>query len=241
MKTLDFTYEKGLRSHGETRVLVGVDEAGRGPLAGPVVAAAACFKDQAFLFSPEEEQELRLVRDSKLLSEKQRESVFVLLEKYCWYGLGFASPETIDRVNILEATFLAMKESIAAFQKTVRAAGGLVDHVDPDRRRTEGSLFLIDGNQAVPNCSFAQETVIGGDRQVKSIAAASILAKVTRDRLLFEYDRQWPEYGFAKHKGYGTTEHMAALERYGPLPIHRTSFRPVEQAIIHFRSLGIIT
>ena len=82
--------------------------------------------------------------------------------------------------------------------------------------------------------------MVGGDRQVKTIAAASILAKVTRDRLLLEYDQQWPEYGFARHKGYGTAEHMAALERYGPLPIHRQSFRPVEQAAIHFRSLGII-
>lgn len=193
--------------------IIGVDEAGRGPLAGPVVAAAVCYKDSNFQIPEELEKDFALIRDSKKLSEKQREKVFMLIETHFYIGVGIINSETIDRVNILQAAFLAMKSAISDLQKQIRIK--------------KEFYCLIDGDKIIPNISINQEAVIGGDGSVKSIAAASIIAKVTRDRIMKDFDQEYPCYGFAKHKGYGTKEHLAALRRFGPCSIHRMSFRPV--------------
>ncbi|MEI8104165.1 MAG: ribonuclease HII [Candidatus Moraniibacteriota bacterium] len=234
MKTLDFSFEQQLQQQaGTPRYIIGIDEVGRGPLIGPVVAGAACFRVQDFGVTDEQLQEMQLIRDSKLLTEKQRESVLPIIEKYFWTATGSASAETIDRINILEASFLAMKEAVSALRRVMMQETGT-------KIGDDEIILLVDGNQKIPNCSLKQETIVGGDRKIKSISAASVVAKVMRDRLLLEYDAQWPEYGLARHKGYGTKEHMAALEKFGPLPEHRQSFRPVAQASIRFRELGII-
>jgi ribonuclease HII len=201
------------------RYIIGIDEVGRGPLAGPVVAAAVWFKDPDFVIPVELEKEFALIRDSKKLSEKQREKIFDLIHEHFETGIGIISSETIDRVNILEATFIAMKAALGELMKKLP-------------RQAAGSAYLlVDGNQAIPNCSYRQESIIGGDGIVKSIAAASIIAKVTRDRMMIAYEKEYPGYGFTEHKGYGTKAHMDALRHLGPCPIHRRSFRPVELAI----------
>lgn len=177
--------------------ICGVDEAGRGPLAGPVYAAAV-------ILSPD--RPIDGLNDSKKLSEKKREALFdVIIENAEAYCVASASVEEIERHNILGATYLAM----------TRAVQGL--SVVPD-------LVLIDGNRIPPHLGIAAETVVKGDAKSESIAAASILAKVMRDRLLIEMDAQYPQYGFAVHKGYGTAAHTAALREYGPCPEHRPSF-----------------
>lgn len=178
-------------------IVCGVDEAGRGPLAGPVYAAAV-------VLSPD--RPIVGLNDSKKLSEKKREALYALIieraESYC---IASASVEEIEKYNILGATYLAM----------TRAVQGLA--VQPQ-------LALIDGNRIPPRLNVQAQTVIKGDAQSESIAAASILAKVTRDRLLVELDARYPQYGFAAHKGYGTAAHAAALLEYGPCPEHRPSF-----------------
>ena len=174
----------------------GVDEAGRGPLCGPVVAAAVIL--------PKDEK-IDGVNDSKKLSEKKREVLFdVIKEKAIAVGVGISDVELIEKINILNATKIAMKEAIENLK------------IKPD-------YVLVDGNQAI-DISVPFETVISGDAKSESIAAASIIAKVTRDRLLIEYDKKYPEYGFAKHKGYGTKAHIEAIRTYGLTPIHRPSF-----------------
>ncbi|MEI6650763.1 MAG: ribonuclease HII [Candidatus Moraniibacteriota bacterium] len=196
-------------------IIVGIDEAGRGPLAGPVVAAAAAYRDQEpFAVAAELEKKFRFIRDSKTLSEKKREEMYDFIREQFHLGIGIVDSETIDRINILQATFLAMKEAVSDLKRTI----GDGHHE---------MLLLVDGNQEIPNLSTAQETVIGGDALVRSIAAASIIAKVTRDRMMVGYDAEYPIYGFAKHKGYGTKDHMDALKRFGACPIHRMSFKPV--------------
>lgn len=217
MQAADFSREIITGTSG--LIPIGIDEAGRGPLAGPVVAAAVLYRSSDFRIPEGREKEFGLIRDSKKLSEKQRETAFALVQEFFHVGVGIIPSETIDRVNILQATFLAMK---AALSNLERAA---------DLRGRESSLvLLIDGNQELPNLSLKQETVVEGDGKVKSIAAASIIAKVTRDRLIILADHEYPAYGFARHKGYGTKEHMDALRKYGPTPIHRRSFRPVQLA-----------
>lgn len=178
-------------------VVCGVDEAGRGPLAGPVYAAAV-------ILSPD--HPIEGLNDSKKLSEKKREALYdVIIEHAAAYCIASASVEEIEECNILNATYLAM----------TRAVQGL--SVSPD-------LALIDGNRIPPQLGVTAQTVVKGDAQSESIAAASILAKVTRDRVLIELDEQYPQYGFAVHKGYGTAAHTAALKEYGPCPEHRPSF-----------------
>lgn len=198
--------------------IIGVDEAGRGPLCGPVVAAAVCFR------MPESElenlPEWKFVRDSKKLSEKQRELMFDFVMEHCFVGVGIMHADTIDRVNILEATFLAMKSAIASLRQQLTKNG-------QQRIKDEDLRIFVDGNQLIPNISFEQHAIVDGDNLMKVIAAASIVAKVTRDRMMLEYDKEYPAYGFAKHKGYGTKVHMDALRKFGPCPIHRMSFRPV--------------
>lgn len=179
------------------KMICGVDEAGRGPLAGPVCAAAVILPDGV---------ELEGVNDSKKLSEKKREALFdVITSKATAYSIAFASVEEIEEHNILEATYIAMNRAIEGLS------------VKPD-------FALIDGNRIPRNISVPCDTFVKGDAKSLSIAAASILAKVTRDRLLLNYHELFPQYNFAKHKGYGTREHIDAIRKYGLCDIHRPSF-----------------
>lgn len=188
-----FEYDRNL---GYNR-LCGIDEAGRGPLCGPVCAAAVILPPDA---------EIDGLNDSKKLTEKKREALFdVICDTAVSYGIGFASVEEIETLNILQATFLAMCR--AAEQLSVR----------PD-------MVLIDGDKVPPNMPFSARSLVKGDATSASIAAASVLAKVSRDRVLRKLDEQYPQYGFAKHKGYGTAAHFEALKQYGLSPVHRRSF-----------------
>ena len=225
MQELSFSKEIACRAAGFD-VVVGVDEAGRGPLAGPVVACATALRTSPESRVPSHEADLsdwKYIRDSKALSEKQRERMFEFVHEYFFASVGIIYPETIDRINILEATFLAMKSAVADLQRTMN-----------NEQRTENTkkmILLVDGNMTIPNLSIPQEAIVDGDALIRSIAAASIVAKVTRDRMMLEYDREYPAYGFAKHKGYGTKTHMDALRKFGPCPIHRMSFKPVYYSI----------
>ena len=189
------SYEKEAISKGY-KVVCGVDEAGRGPLAGPVCAAAVILPENTTIEG---------VNDSKKLSEKKREALFdVIKEQALSYSIAFASVEEIEDINILNATMLAMK----------RAVEGLDIKAD---------YAMIDGNR-LPDLSIDSEFIIKGDAKSMSIACASILAKVSRDRLLYKYAEEYPEYLFDKHKGYGTKAHVEAIKKYGPCPYHRLSF-----------------
>lgn len=200
------------------KVIVGIDEAGRGPLCGPVVAASVVFRESEEVLS--KLPEWKFIRDSKKLSEKQREKMFDFVMEHSFVGVGVMPADTIDRVNILEATFLAMKSAIASLRQQLAKS-------NEQKIRDEDFRILVDGNQLIPNIPFEQHAIVNGDALMKVIAAASIIAKVTRDRMMLEYDRTYPQYGFAQHKGYGTKVHMIALRKFGPCPIHRLSFRPV--------------
>jgi len=191
--------------------LAGVDEAGRGPLAGPVVAAALIF-ERPFL-EAEQYGALQGITDSKRLTEAQRDGFFDLLTRsqQVTIGLGLADVGEIDTLNILRATHLAMRRALEALARP------------PD-------FALVDG-LPVPGLPVPSRAIVGGDGRSLSIAAASIVAKVTRDRHMRELDRAYPNYGFAGHKGYGTRAHTEALLRHGPSPQHRRTFRPVEDAI----------
>lgn len=211
-----FEYEQSAAAQG--CMVVGVDEAGRGPLAGPVVAAAARYRLTPLAFPAGETRYTRLIRDSKTLSEDQRETVYRWIVDHFEIGIGIVDAQTIDRMNILRATFLAMREAIASLTKR---------HQERERLKTHKVHVLVDGNREIPEFVFSQEAIVRGDSLSVSVAAASIVAKVTRDRIMREYDRTYPEYGFARHKGYGTAAHLLALRRLGPSPIHRHSFAPV--------------
>ena len=192
---LDYGFDLSLKND-KIQIVCGVDEAGRGPLAGPVVAAACILPDGLIIEG---------LDDSKKLTEKKRERIFdIIIEKALDYSVASATVEEIEEINILNAAMLAMK----------RAIDGL--NIKPD-------LALIDGNTS-RGFDLPTKTVVHGDAISQSIAAASILAKVTRDRLCYEYDKEYPEYGFAKHKGYGTKLHTDAIKQYGVTPIHRPSF-----------------
>lgn len=178
-------------------MLCGVDEAGRGPLAGPVYAAAVILPPDV---------EIPGLTDSKRISEKKRDGLFdVIKEKAIAYGIASASVEEIEEYNILQATFLAMRRAVEMLP------------VCPE-------LILVDGNRLPPALPAKAQTVIKGDALSASIAAASILAKVSRDRVMLQMDEEYPMYGFAKHKGYGTAAHYEALRTYGLSPVHRPSF-----------------
>lgn len=186
-------YEKEYESYG---YVCGIDEVGRGPLAGPVVAGAVILpKDCDILY----------INDSKKLSAKKREELYdVIMEKAVAVGIGMASPKRIDEINILQATYEAMREAISKLS------------VKPD--------ILLNDAVTIPQVDIKQVPIIKGDAKSISIGAASIVAKVTRDRLMVEYDKLLPEYGFASNKGYGSAEHIEALKKIGPSPIHRASF-----------------
>ena len=191
-------------------LIAGVDEAGRGPLAGPVVAAAVILDD---------ERPIAGVDDSKRLSAKQRERLFdVIMGQALCVSIGQASAAEVDAINVLQATLLAMR----------RAVEGL---------RLAPIKVLVDGNQ-LPRLPMLADAVVGGDGRVACIAAASIVAKVTRDRLMTELDQTLPGYGFAQHKGYGTAQHMQALKRLGASAQHRRSFAPVVEADRAARALS---
>ena len=188
-----FSFE---REYGDHQAICGIDEVGRGPFAGPVVAAAVILpKDCDILY----------LNDSKKLSEKKRELLYdEIYEKAVAIGIGMSSEEVIDEINILQATYEAMREAVSKLSR------------EPD--------LLLNDAVTIPEMTIMQVPIIKGDAKSVSIAAASILAKVTRDRLMIEYDKILPEYGFAGHKGYGSKEHIAAIQKYGPSPIHRRTF-----------------
>lgn len=189
MKEYEYTYEA-------CTYICGIDEAGRGPLAGPVVAGAVILpKDCQILF----------LNDSKKVSQKKRDLLFdEIKEKAVAYGVGIVGPGRIDEINILQATYEAMREAVSQLSIT------------PD--------LLLNDAVTIPELEISQLAIVKGDMKSVSIAAASILAKVTRDRMMIEYDVLFPEYGFAKHKGYGTALHIQALKEHGPCPIHRSTF-----------------
>lgn len=191
----DYSFELAARDAGYRHVC-GIDEAGRGPLSGPVVAAACVLEPGT---------EIPGLNDSKKLTPKKRDLLYdLVIERATDFAVGFATPEEVDSINILNATMLAMRRAIAALKEPADYA-------------------LVDGNR-IRDYPIPARAIIKGDSLSMSVAAASILAKVTRDRLCLEDDRQYPMYGFAKHKGYGTAEHIAALRTYGPCPIHRKTF-----------------
>jgi ribonuclease HII len=201
------SFERELWARG-IRLVAGVDEAGRGPLAGPVVAAAVILP--AHWAESGCEQTLRKLNDSKLLTAPQREEFFAILTAHpeIKFGIAIVDAETIDRINILQATHRAMNDALAQLSPAPEHA-------------------LVDG-LAVKSLRFPQTALVKGDSRSYSIAAASVLAKVTRDQLMLEFDRQFPAYGFAGHKGYGTAEHLAAVAAHGPCAIHRKSFSPIK-------------
>ena len=191
--------------YSDLAYVAGIDEAGRGPLAGPVVAAAVILPKDIFL---------PFLNDSKKVTEKRRDVLFdEIKQNAIAYGIGIASNTLIDEINILQATYEAMREAVNALEKT------------PD-------VLLVDAVH-IPDINIKQVGIVKGDAKSVNIAAASILAKVTRDRLMAEYDKIYPEYGFASNKGYGTATHIAALKEIGPCAIHRKSF------IGNFLFLGI--
>lgn len=176
--------------------ICGIDEAGRGPLAGPVVAGAVILQRNC---------KIRYLNDSKKLSASRRDALYdEIMEKAVAVGVGMASPARIDEINILQATYEAMRQAISKLA------------VQPD--------ILLNDAVTIPDIIIPQVPIIKGDAKSMSIAAASIIAKVTRDRIMLDYDKLMPEYGFAAHKGYGSAAHIAALQKYGPSPIHRKTF-----------------
>lgn len=192
---MDYSFEKELISEGYG-VVCGIDEAGRGPLAGPVCAAAVILPTDL---------EIEGLNDSKKLTEKKREALFdVVKEKALAYSIVMVDEKVIDEINILQATLLAMRRAVETLE------------IKPD-------AALIDGNQK-PGLGIEERTVVKGDAKSMSIAAASILAKVSRDRFMLELDEKYPQYQFAKHKGYGTKLHYECIEQFGISPVHRLTF-----------------
>lgn len=195
VKVMDFEFEKAAMEKG-FNVICGIDEAGRGPLCGPVCAAAVILPVDC---------EIEGINDSKKLSEKKREALFdIIISKAIAYSVSMVDAKTIDEINILQATFLAMRNAVNGLS------------VKPD-------YALVDGNRK-PGLNMAEETVVKGDAKSVSIAAASILAKVTRDRYMYEMDKKYPEYQFAKHKGYGTKLHYEMIAENGICEEHRRTF-----------------
>ena len=211
MITPDFSREENLFRRGYENV-AGIDEAGRGPLAGPVVAAAIIFSKNKLL-----NKLLEIgIRDSKLLSPKKREYLYeLILEKCHAWSIGIVSEEIIDEINILEASRLAMRKAVEKLE------------IKPD-------FLLIDGNHTIENYPVSQIAIPRADQYVFSVSAASIIAKVTRDKMLVDFDKEYPEYGFAQHKGYGTKSHMEMLSKIGPCKIHRRSFSPIKKLLSKF-------
>ena len=200
MKYPNFSEEELLQQQG-FKCIVGLDEVGRGPLAGPVVAAAVWVKGNG--------EFLKGINDSKKLSEKQREKFYKILidsENIKW-GIGIVPEDIIDRINIFEATKLAMIKAV---------------------KNLNADFLILDGN-FVLDIELPQKSIVRGDQKVISISAASIIAKITRDKIMEKYHKEYPQYGFDKHKGYGTKLHMEMINKFGACPIHRKSFRPISE------------
>ncbi len=186
------------------KTVAGVDEAGRGPLAGPVVAACVLIDDKFSIDS----DELKIINDSKKLSPKKRQELFKTIKQEALaVEIGVVNNQMIDKINILQASFLAMTKAINSLKKAPH-------------------YLLVDGHFKIPKINVNQSAIIKGDSSVFSIAAASIIAKVSRDWLMCQYDKKYPIYNFEKHKGYGTKEHLKKIKEFGPCPIHRLSFAP---------------
>ncbi|MBI2118449.1 MAG: ribonuclease HII [Elusimicrobia bacterium] len=210
-KTL-FYFDKKLatlsKNLSKKSCIIGIDEAGRGPWAGPVVASAICLSPD--FFHPK-------LNDSKKCSPKLRLELYRHLQEKARWGLGVCEVEVIDSINILQATYRAMKTALEKL---------LLKHpeIKPD-------LILVDG-RSIPNFKFRQKAIVKGDSKSAAIASASIIAKVERDKIMESLDKVYPQYGFARHKGYGTKIHQENLEKYGPCPIHRKSFAPVGKLLL---------
>lgn len=207
----DVTLENKVREELGLQLIAGLDEAGRGALAGPVVAAAVILP----LDSPQRLQQLHAVNDSKQLTFRQREALYELIMEHalCW-GVGSTAADEIDRSGIIAANAMAMEAALAQLQPSAQ-------------------YLLIDGRMRLRNLPLPQQSVIRGDALSLSIAAASILAKVTRDRHMIALDAELPQYGFSQHKGYCTARHVAAIEKHGPRPtIHRFSFAPIRTPLL---------
>ena len=208
----DFSREEKLFKKGY-KIIAGIDEVGRGPLAGPVVAAAVIFDNNEITIKKLIESG---VRDSKTLSFKKKEFLYdAIIENCNNWSIGIVSEKVIDRINILEASLLAMRFAVEKLS------------VQPD-------FLLVDGNHTIENYPANQTAVPSADQNIFSVSAASIIAKVTRDRILIDLDKNYPEYGFARHKGYGTKLHLEMLAKIGPCKIHRRSFAPVKKLISAF-------
>lgn len=206
-----YRFERHAQSRGY-QLVAGVDEAGRGPLAGPVVAAAVILRP---------DRPIAGVNDSKKLTERQRERLFdQIMAEALSIGIGSSSPAEIDRINILQATRQAMLQAVQHLS------------AQPD-------ILLIDGITTIDS-PLHQHTIKQGDSRSASIAAASIIAKVTRDRLMLEFDHRYPQYGFGRHKGYGSAAHLTALRQHGPCPIHRLSFGGVRELVSQPPSVCIL-
>ncbi len=205
---LDLKTEKKIFDLGY-KLIGGLDEAGRGPLAGPVVAACVVIGPE-FMITP---GDLELVADSKKLSAKKREHIFsVIKEKAKAIEIGISTNEEIDKINILQASFLAMRRALYKIQ-------------------TRPDYLLLDGRFKLPKTDIAQTAIVKGDANIWTIAAASIIAKVSRDYIMNELDKKYPLYEFKKHKGYGTKLHLEKIGLYGPSPAHRLSFAPLKNLI----------
>ena len=194
-------YEKGLK------LIAGIDEAGRGPLAGPVVVAAVVMPEDSFIEG---------VNDSKKVSEKKREKLYdLILEEALGYGVGIIDQKEIDEINILNATKEGLTRAIKELEKDLQEKNG---------KLTKPDVIFVDALTKIDTDNIPYKSIIHGDAISYSIAAASIIAKVTRDRIMKQWDEIYPQYGFAKHKGYGTAAHIQAIKEYGICPLHRLSF-----------------
>lgn len=194
-----FAFDDSVRSQGYFTI-AGIDEVGRGCIAGPLVAACVSFKGDVFIEG---------IRDSKELFPKEREELFQKIIDNAFVGIGIVDVDLIDRLNIVEATRLAMKKAYESLGRDIE-------------------LLLIDAIQ-IPELKINQKVIVKGDKKSAVIASASIVAKVTRDRIMRQYHKVYPQYGFEKNKGYATKEHLMALKKFGPCPIHRKSFSPVKE------------
>jgi len=219
--------EKKLWKRGY-KVAACIDEAGRGPLAGPVVACAVCLslvKDSLTKLRVE----FPRLRDSKKLSPKRREFFYNLITKNkdIEWGIGIVSEKVIDKINILQATQLAMRKALLSLETKLQKNRDITKSRYSDKMLYIDFL-IVDGNMKLGKISIPQKAIVKGDEKVFSCALASIIAKVTRDRIMMRYHKQYPQYGFEKHKGYGTRLHMTMLKKYGPCPLHRKSFAPIK-------------
>lgn len=217
MKFPTYKHETQKYSDG-FKLVAGCDEVGIAPLAGPVVAATVILDPQSIGKQRSKSKWWYRVRDSKTVNEKERTQLVAFVKDHCLdFGVGIVSHETIDEINIYQASMLAMQKSI-------------------EQLKNQPDYLFLDGIHKIKRFGFAQEPVVDGDVKILSISAASIIAKVTRDQILSQLHEQYPMYGFVKHKGYGTREHRSALKQYGLTPVHRTSFIFVQQILKSFCS-----